>query len=229
LTTNGSYSESNFDLGDGEKVKSTSHSWSANSLIVKSITGQWSVGGRASISSSSFSNNDSVVTLAPGLEYNFYPYTESSRRSWTVLYTIGGSRYDYKDVTIFDKLTEVVPTHSLSTNLSFRQPWGSLSAGVNLSQHLNKTDRHRISTYASTDIRLFKGFSFNMYGGYDRIRDQIGLRKGGATAEEVLLRRRQLATGHSYYLGFGFSYSFGSIFNSVVNPRFGGSGGIVIF
>jgi hypothetical protein len=229
LSSNGSFSQSEFDLGDGTMVKSDSHSWSVNSLIVKSLNPRWSLGGRASLSSSSFSNNDSVLTVAPGLEFNFFPYTESSRRSWTVLYTVGASRFDYKDVTIFDKLTEVVPTHSLSTSVSLRQPWGSLSGGINLSQHLNKTHRHRISTYTSTDVRLFKGFSFNVFGGYDRIRDQIGLRKGGATAEEVLLRRRQLATGHSYYLGFGVSYSFGSIFNSVVNSRFGGGGSVIFF
>jgi hypothetical protein len=231
LSSNGNYSESNFDLGGGTKIKSDSKSWSVNSLVVKSLSPQWSVGGRASVSASSYSNNDMVATLAPGLEFNFYPYSESSRRSWTVLYTVGASRYNYKEVTIFDKQEEVVPNHSLSTNLSLRQPWGSLSAGVNVSQHLNKTHRHRVSTYASTDVRLFKGFSFNVYGGYDRIRDQISLRKGGATPEEVLLRRQQLATGHTYYLGFGFSYSFGSIFNSVVNPRFGGGGGggIIIF
>lgn len=231
ISTNGNYSRSVFDLGGGTEVKSNSHSWGVNSLIVKSIAPRWSLGGRASISGSSFSNNDTVTTVAPGLEYNFFPYSESSRRIWTVLYTIGASRYDYKDVTIFDKLTETVPNHSLSTNVSLRQPWGSLSGGVNVSQHLNKTHRHRISTYASTDVRLFKGFSFNVYGGYDRIRDQIGLRKGGASPEEVLLRRRQLATGHSYYMGFGVSYSFGSIFNSVVNPRFGGGGGggMIIF
>ncbi len=230
ISSSGNYNRSVFELGDGSEVKSSSHSWSVNSLVVKSLTGQWSVGGRASVSSSTFSNNDMVMTFAPGLEYNFFPYTESSRRSWTVLYTIGASRYDYKEVTIFDKTSETVPNHSLSTNISLRQPWGSLSGGINLSQHLNKTHRHRVSTYASTDVRLFKGFSFNMHGGYDRIRDQIGLRKGGATPEEVLLRRRQLATGHSYYVGFGISYSFGSIFNSVVNPRFGGGGGgFIIF
>jgi hypothetical protein len=222
-----SYSESVFDLGeeDGGKIKSTSESWSGNSLIVKSLGPHWSIGGRASISHSSFSNSDVVMTVAPGLEFDFFPYSESSRRSLTLLYTIGASRYNYKDITIFDKLKETVPNHSLNTSVSLRQPWGSLGAGVNLSQHLNKLSRYRISTYGSTDVRLFKGFSFNVYGGYDRIRDQISLRKGGATPEEVLLRRRQLATGHSYYLGFGVSYSFGSIFNSVVNPRFGGGGG----
>lgn len=230
FSSNGSYSKSIFDLGeDGGEVRSTSHSWSVDSLVVKSVGPKVSIGGRASVSHSSFSNSDKVVTIAPGVEFSFFPYSESSRRNLTMLYSVGASHYDYKDITIFDKLTETVPNHSLNTQLGLRQPWGSVGAGVTLSQHLNKPGRYRISTYASADVRLFKGFSFNVYGSYDRIRDQIALRKGGATAEEVLLRRRQLATGHSYNLGFGFSYSFGSIFNTVVNPRFGGGGGHFIF
>ena len=56
-----------------------------------------------------------------------------------------------------------------------------------------------------------------------RIRDLIDLEKGDASTEDVLLRIRQFATGYSYFVNFGISYSFGSIFNSVVNPRFGGS------
>lgn len=231
FSMSGNYNKSEFDLGeeDGGLIKSTSESWNFDSLVVKSLGPRWSIGGRSSLSHSSFSNSDKVLTVAPGLEFNFFPYSESSRRSLTMLYTLGASRYDYKDVTIFDKLSETVPNHGLNTNLSLRQPWGSMNVGVNLSQHLNKPDRYRISTFGSTDVRLFKGFSFNAYGGYDRIRDQIALRKGGATPEEVLLRRRQLATGHSYFLGFGISYSFGSIFNTVVNPRFGGGGGHFIF
>lgn len=229
LSSSGNSNKSAFDLGDGTEVKSKSESWSVNSLVVKSLGPRLSLGGRASVSHSSFSNTDKAITFAPGLEFDFFPYSESSRRSLTVLYTIGASRYEYKEVTIFDKTSETVPNHSLNTQLSLRQPWGSVSTGVNMSQHLNETSRYRISTYASTDVRLFKGFSFNFYGGYDRIRDQISLRKEGATPEEVLLRRRQLATGHSYYMGFGISYSFGSIFNSVVNPRFGGGGGGIIF
>jgi len=231
LSTNGNYNKSVFDLGeaDGGTIESTSESWSVDSLVVRSLGSKWSIGGRASVSHSSFSNSDRVFTVAPGLELSVFPYSESSRRSLTTLYTIGASRYDYKDITIFDKRSETVPNHSLNTQLGLRQPWGSMNAGVNLTQHLNKPARHRISTYASADVRLFKGFSFNLYGGYDRIRDQISLRKGAATPEEVLLRRRQLATGHSYNLGFGISYSFGSIFNSVVNPRFGGEGGHFIF
>ncbi len=230
LSSSGSYSESMFDLGDdGGRIKSTSESWSFDSLVVKSLGPRWSVGGRSSLSHSSYSNTDKQFTFAPGVEFSVFPYSESSRRNLTLLYTLGATRYEYRDVTIFDKLSETVPNHSLNTQLGLRQPWGSIGTGVTLSQHLNKPGRYRISTYASADVRLFKGFSFNMFGSYDRIRDQISLRKGGATSEEVLLRRRQLATGHSYNIGFGVSYSFGSIFNSVVNPRFGGGGGHFFF
>ena len=46
------------------------------------------------------------------------------------------------------------------------------------------------------------------------------LEKGEATEEEVLLRQRQLATGHRYSVSVGFSFSFGSLSNATVNPRF---------
>ena len=32
--------------------------------------------------------------------------------------------------------------------------------------------------------------------------------------------RRELLTGHQYEAGLGLSYTFGSIFSNVVNPRF---------
>ena len=57
-----------------------------------------------------------------------------------------------------------------------------------------------------------------------RTRDQIYLPRGAASTEEILLRQRQLLTGYQYFFEFGFSYTFGSIFNNIVNPRFGGGG-----
>jgi hypothetical protein len=70
---------------------------------------------------------------------------------------------------------------------------------------------------------LFKGFSVNFFGEFLRTRDQIYLPRGQASTEEILLRQRQLLTGYQYFADFGFSYTFGSIFNNIVNPRFGGS------
>ena len=79
--------------------------------------------------------------------------------------------------------------------------------------------------YSSASLRLFKGFSLNFYVNYSRVGKQIELPLIGATFEEVLLRRRQLETSYNYFAYFGISYSFGSIFNNFINPRFGGGGG----
>ena len=66
-----------------------------------------------------------------------------------------------------------------------------------------------------------KGLSLNVGGGASWIRDQIYLPKGEASRDDVLVRQRQLATSYDYYLYFGVSYTFGSIYNNIVNPRFG--------
>ncbi|MDA0334911.1 MAG: hypothetical protein O2782_07090 [bacterium] len=53
----------------------------------------------------------------------------------------------------------------------------------------------------------------------ERINDQLSLAVGGATLEEVLLRRRELATDYKVWSRAGLSYTFGSIYNNVVNTR----------
>ena len=214
---------SNFQVSDDVRVNSNSNSWNVNSLIVKSLGPQWSYGVRSSLNHSSFSNIDRSIGASPAIEFDFFPYSESTTRSLTVQYSIGATTYEYRELTIFDKSAETVPSHSLNTSLGIRAPWGSLGGSANISQHLNHMDRYRISLFGNTDIRLFKGFSFNIFTQYDKIGDQIGLRKADATTEEVLLRLQQRATGFSYYLNFGINYSFGSIYNSTVNPRFGGN------
>ena len=41
------------------------------------------------------------------------------------------------------------------------------------------------------------------------------------TSEEVLLRLRELQSGYQVSVDISLTYSFGSIFNNIVNPRFG--------
>jgi len=53
--------------------------------------------------------------------------------------------------------------------------------------------------------------------------------KGGATTEEILLHRKELETQYQYYISFGLSYTFGSIYNNVVNPRFGSGGSVMYY
>ena len=82
---------------------------------------------------------------------------------------------------------------------------------------------------AFINVRISGGLSFNIgaFGGLTR--DQVFLPKGGATEQEVLTRRRQLASGYNYYTSFGINYRFGSKLNNFVNPRFDGGGGNSFF
>jgi hypothetical protein len=70
------------------------------------------------------------------------------------------------------------------------------------------------------NVRISGGLSFNVYAYSELVRDQIYLPKGGATEQEILTRRRQLASSYNFYSGFGFNYRFGSKLNNFVNPRF---------
>jgi len=76
------------------------------------------------------------------------------------------------------------------------------------------------------NLRLVKGLSLNLLGDVERIHDQRALPAAGATPSEILLRRRELLTSYSYFAFISLSYRFGSTLNNVVNPRFGGGGGV---
>ena len=222
LSFNGNWNRntSTFEISDTETVESLSSSWNASGLVVKSMGPKCSIGARYNVSGSTFSNYDYNARVMVGPEYDFFPYSEQTRRSLTISYMVGIAHYNFEEITIFDKLTDTNPEHSVVTALGLRQPWGSVGMQGSFTQHLDDLSKSRLGIYGDADVRLFKGFSFNVFGDYSRIRDQINLRKGDVAEEEVLLRLRQLGTGYQYFMGFGVTYRFGSAFNNVVNPRF---------
>jgi hypothetical protein len=221
FSASGSYRQNRFELGEGATFTSTSRDYSSNALVAKSLTKQWSAALVARVSSSTFVNQELAARVAGGIEYDFFPYSESTRRLLTAQYTVGFDSFDYREVTIYGKDSERLADHRLQTSLSLRQPWGSSFATVYFTQYLNKPDKYSITSFGDLNIRIFKGLSVNMFGEVARTRDQLYLPRGEASTEEILVRQRQLETGYRYYLQFGISYSFGSIFNNVVNPRFG--------
>jgi hypothetical protein len=224
VNINGSASSSQtiFTLSSGEKITSKSDNWNFGALAVKSMGPHFSLGGRLGSSHSSFSNVDRSVSIYPGFEIDFFPYKDFERRSLTIWYEAGPNFYRYRELTVYDKLKERVTKQQMDLSLRMRQPWGSMGIFSSFAQQFRHPDRYSASVFGDASVRLFKGFSFNVFGEYRKIKDQIALPKGAATTEEILLRLRQLATDYSYSVSAGFSYSFGSIFNSVVNPRFGG-------
>jgi len=190
---------------------------------VKSITGHWSAGASAYIQTSSYSNYDLSIRISPGIEYDFFPYSESTRRILTLLYQAGVEINNYTDETLRFKTKETVGYHSLSGTLSLIQKWGSVSGTLTWSNYLFDWSYYKLRLNTSANIRIFKGLSFNIYGSVASVHNQISLPRGEASLEDVLLRRKMQATEYQFSTSFGLTYTFGSIYNNVVNPRFGSS------
>ncbi|NLJ42490.1 MAG: DUF481 domain-containing protein [Bacteroidales bacterium] len=223
------YRHDKFDIDD-ELIESSNNSQSFDALVVRSISDHWSYGGSLELESSSYNNLKFATELMPGIEYDIFPYRESTRRQLRLLYSIGYRFSAYNDSTIYDRIREGHFRQSIEAAYEVVQKWGSIDLNLEYSNYLNDWSKNNLSIDGYVDVRLAKGLSVNFGGGASLIHDQLGLVKGGATQEEVLLRRKELATQFQYFTSFGFTFTFGSIYNNVVNPRFGngGGGGMII-
>lgn len=188
---------------------------------VRSINDHWSAGGSTNIQTSSYSNYDLSVRIMPGIEYDVFPYSQSTRRQLRFLYNIGVEINNYTEETSLNKFKETLAKQSLSANLSIIQKWGSVSSTLTWSNYFFALSYNNLRLSTNASLRIIKGLSFTMYGSFAFVHDQISLPLGGSTLEDVLLQRKMQATDYSYNTSFGFTYTFGSIYNNVVNPRFG--------
>lgn len=220
LEVDGRYQESDFEVNDTTTVTSITRRYEAEGLVVWSLGPHWSVGGQASAEHSSFRNRDLALRVAPGLEYNLFPYEESERRQLSFLYTVGPEYFVWREETIFGETSEWQARQRLEVSLDVRQPWGSAGSRVEASTFLSDLERHRLQFFGNLRFRIFQGLSLDLFGRIARVQDQINLPRGEASEEEVLLRIRELQTDFEYSLSVGFGYTFGSIFSNVVNPRF---------
>jgi hypothetical protein len=220
LSTSLNFRTNRFTLSDGTRLTDESHDHSVSALAVKSLGRHWAVAGRGRLWSATFLNEDRAARGAAGVEYSVFPYSESSRRELTVQVTAGVNRFEYLETTIYGHDRETVADGVVIGSFDVRQPWGSSGLSIEAATYFHDTGRHRVALIGDIDVRIFKGFSLTVGGSASRINDQLYLPAEGATDEEILLRRRQLATSYRYRFSIGASYTFGSIFNNVVNTRF---------
>ena len=216
-----SYNRSEFELADGSTFVSDNANYGLYTLGVVSLTDHWSAGGRASASRSTFSNYDLQLRAAPAVEYNVFPYAEATRRQVRLFYSAGVESSAYADTTIFGRTAETLPVHSGGVATEFAQPWGSVDVFAEASQYLSLFDKYNVQVGGGVDLRLFRGFSLRVNGSYRFVRDQINLPARRADNGQILTGDQELPTGFNYFASVGVSYSFGSIYNQVVNARFG--------
>ncbi len=222
------YRESRFRF-DGNESQFVQRSYGADLLQVKSLGAHWSAGLRGGLTSSTYLNQRLGGRLTPALEYDLFPYAESTRRQLRLQYGVGASAFSYYDTTQFGKVREALAVQTASAALSRRETWGSVNAGVEAVSYLGDLSRRHLTYSLGADVRVVKGLSVNFFGNYESIHDQFYIPKAGISRDAALLRQTQQNTRFSEFLFVGLRYTFGSVLNNVVNPRFGSNGGGVFF
>jgi hypothetical protein len=173
------------------------------------------------MSASSYGYYDMQFRITPAIEYDIYPYSESTRRQLRIMYEIGYQYNDYSDTTIYNKLKENLGIHRLSASWEVVQKWGTADFTVGWNNYFHDWSKNNLSANLYMSVRLFKGMNINFSGSVSMVNDQLSLPKAGVSDFDILTRRRMTETKINYYGYFGFSYTFGSIYNNAVNPRFG--------
>ena len=212
------YDKSVFEREE-ETISSLSRSMAFETSSVRSISEHWSIGAFGDINSNTFRNMALGVQVTPALEYNVFPYRVADRKELTIAYRIGPRRLDYRQKTIFGKTEQLVGEQSLDISLNLEQRWGSVYAGLEGSHYLHDVQKNRLEFDSYLSLRLVEGLALQVGLEAELVHDQLHIPRGDASLEEVLLRRRDLQTTYQYEVNVGLSYTFGSIYNNVVNTR----------
>lgn len=213
------YRANSFKLSDGGTRHFVLRSIDASSRVVRSVSDHWSIGTRINGGLSEFRNQDAYAGLDISAEYNIFPWRDATSRQLIALVALGGRYYDYGEVTIFDRLSEFRPVARAIVAGESRQPWGTLDGSLRFTQFLHDDDKYNVSFNGRAQFRLTRGLSLELRGDAARVNDQLYLPRGEASDEDVLTRQRALATAFRIGGSIGLSFTFGSIYNTIVNPR----------
>jgi hypothetical protein len=215
------YMSSAFDKVDsGEnQVNSRADYRTISGSVVRSLTEYWSTGVFLSAYHRTNRNTDLNAGSSLALEYSIFPYGIATKKELTLAYYIGPRHVRYIEETLFDKTQDNLFRQSLSLRLRITQPWGSAFAYLTGGHYFHDISKNSVNFSGYVNFRVFKGLSFRLRLGAELIHDQLYLEKGEASLEDILLNRKQLATAYELNGSIGFSYTFGSIYNNIVNTR----------
>ena len=214
----GRYDSRRFEK-DEDVITSTRERSYVSSSAVRSITEHWSAGMFVSLFRSNFNNYDLSTRFAPAIEFSIFPYSEVVDHELTVSYRVSHLYRDYTEQTIFLKFSEHLFNHSVVMAARFRQPWGSLFAELEGSHFFHDPSQNRLEFEGHLSLRVSKGLSITIGNEFEIINDQRSLPARDISLEELLLAQRQSATNFRVNGQVGLRYTFGSLYNNVVNTR----------
>ncbi|MBN2357795.1 DUF481 domain-containing protein [candidate division KSB1 bacterium] len=213
------YQQEDFKDED-EKITGRRKEWEVDVELVKSLNAHWSAGLFGAYQSSTYKNIYYHVGLAPGIEYNFFPWQESDHRIFSISYSAGVRAFQYDEMTLYNKTRETLAYGRIRLELGIIQHWGEIDASVENSHYYFDLSKNLLTLETDLSLRITKGLAFKVDLEAESVHDQLYLPKGDATLEEILLRQKKLATTYDVSLMVGLRYSFGSIYNNIVNRRF---------
>jgi hypothetical protein len=220
-----SYSRRRVIEEEGEDTTYVTNEFQGDNLFVKSLGEHWSAGLKWNIGSSTRENYSLRTDFLPSIEFDLFPYSEATHRQLRFLYSVGIQYNNYNDSTIFNKLKETLFKEEFNIAFQVQKKWGSINMALLGSNYLNDFSKNRVELITSLNLRIFKGLALQISGGVAHINDQVNLKKGDISEADRLLELRELSTQYRFEGGIGLTYTFGSIYNNIVNPRFGFGGG----
>jgi len=211
---------SKYHIGD-EIIERDKRDGGLHLTLVKSLGNHFSTGLFTNLTTNTFINLKLDYSFFPAIEFNIFPYSESTRKQLRLVYGAGFTYRDYNETTIYDKEQELLYVHQIWANYRLIRKWGSINVHSNWRNYFHDWSKNRFTAGFGVNFRIVKGLNFHFGGNASIVHDQLALVKGGLTEQEILLHIQQLETSFTYRTWFGVSYTFGSIYNNVVNPRFG--------
>lgn len=205
---------------NNEIVTGLQLNWGGYHFTAKSIGKHWAAGHSATYFSSTVQNLRHSTSYYGTVEYNIFPYSEATRRQLRINYRLGGRYQDYYNKTIYNKNYSWFTLHSLVVSYNQVEKWGNIGLAMGGFHYLNYLKNYNLSINPSINWNPAKGLSIGLFGGFTLVNDQFFLSAEEISDSEVLLNQRALATNFNFWGGFNINYSFGSIYNSVVNVRF---------
>jgi hypothetical protein len=222
LSSGRNRSEFKYENEDGEEESFavTNTNYTLNNTVVKSINDHWSYGYYLFLRNNTFSNYQNSVQFIPSIEYNIFKYKEVNNKYLAFGYGPEVRHNNYYDETLYNKMNETLYGHSARVVASFNQKWGAVRSSIYYNNYFHDWDLFSLQLNIEADVRITGNLSFFIYSFGGLTRNQVFIPKAGASVEDVLARRRQLASGYNFGAWFGINYRFGSMLNNFVNPRF---------
>lgn len=195
--------------------------WTGRALYARSLGSRWAAGSTFVAASDDYENIAAHFHYGPVIEFNVFPYAHNAVAQLRTAYQAGVWVNWYEEVSILGELRELRPYHALTVIADMNHAWGSFQLGTQLNSFIDDPALLRLSGVVQLNVRVLDGLSISAQLEGAWIRDQIAVRRRSPSDVDRLLGTTRVPSAFGVSCDVGLSYTFGSVHNTLVNPRFG--------